>query len=91
MIKLNFKLKAEPLMKTVSMLELRRRADEIIAQVRRGQRLLLTYRGKAVATLEPVRDSQIAEDDPFYRLPELAEAKGRSLTNREMDDLIYGR
>jgi prevent-host-death family protein len=77
-------------MKTVSMLELRQRADQIIGRVRRGERFLLTYRGKPVAKLEPVQDTAIAADDPFYRLADLAADKGKSLTNREMDELIYG-
>ena len=29
-------------------------------------------------------------DDPFYALNQLADSHGKSLTNRQMDKLIYG-
>ena len=77
-------------MKTVSMLDFRNRAEEIIAQVRDGQELVLTYRGKPVLRLQPLHEDEIAEDDPFYALDQHADAKGRSLTNRQMDETIYG-
>ena len=77
-------------MKTVSMLEFRNRAERIIAQVRKGQEMVLTYRGKPVLRLQPLREDEIAEDDPFYALDQQADAKGKSLTNRQMDKTIYG-
>ncbi len=77
-------------MKTVSMLEFRNRAERIIAQVRNGQEMVLTYRGKPVLRLQPLHEDEIAEDDPFYALDQQADAKGKSLTNRQMDKTIYG-
>ena len=76
-------------MKTVSMLDFRNRAERIIAQVRNGQEMVLTYRGKPVLRLQPLREDEIAEDDPFYALDQHADAKGQSLTNRQMDETIY--
>lgn len=77
-------------MKTVSMLDFRNRAERIIAQVQKGQEMVLTYRGKPVLRLQPFREEEIAEDDPFYVLDQHADTKGKSLTNRQMDKTIYG-
>ena len=76
-------------MKTVSMLEFRRHAQEIVERVRDGQRMLLTYRGKPMARLEPPEPAVSAED-PIYSLSDLADDTGSSLTNRQMDEEIYG-
>ncbi|MGI9301231.1 MAG: type II toxin-antitoxin system Phd/YefM family antitoxin [Gammaproteobacteria bacterium] len=78
-------------MKTVSMLEFRNDAEKIIRQVQKGQRLVLTYRGKPVIRLEPVQERSPAEDDPFYKLYEHADSQGTALTNSEMDEIVYGR
>lgn len=77
-------------MKEVSMLEFRRDAERIIAQVQKGERLILTRRGKPVARLEPIREAPLDANDSFYSLCELAEPSG-SLTNRQMDEVIYGQ
>ena len=78
-------------MKKVSMLQFRHHAEQIIERVRKGERLILTYRGKDVVRLEPLQDADsVAEDDPFYSLHKLADPQGQSLTNEEMDDVIYG-
>lgn len=77
-------------MKTISMLQFRHKAAQVIATVRKGQSVLLTYRGKPVARLEPVAAGAVPADDPFYRLSQLADGGGRSLTNEEIDRLVYG-
>ena len=77
-------------MDTVSMAEFRRDAEAIIHKAQQGKRMILTYRGKAVMRLEPIRDESPDSDDPFYRLAELADSKGKSLTNEQMDRIIYG-
>ena len=76
-------------METVSILEFRRQADAIINKVRQGKRLVLTYRGKPVMRLEPIAERPTSRDDPFYTLNQLAVPKGRSLTNEEIDKVIY--
>ena len=82
-----FTLTWETEVKTVSMLEFRRNALPIIKQALRGQRLLLTYRGKPVLRLEPVGAAGSPdEDDPFYSLSDLAEAGGDSL---DIDRVVY--
>jgi prevent-host-death family protein len=78
-------------MKTVSMLEFRRHAEEIIDQVQKGQHLILTRRGKPVARLEPIIAGDFDENDPFYTIGEIATDAGESLTNEEIDDILYGQ
>lgn len=77
-------------MKTVTMLRFRAEAEAILKQVGKGQSFVLTYRGKPVARLEPLREREISSDDPMYRLSELATSNGESITNQEIDRLIYG-
>jgi prevent-host-death family protein len=76
-------------MERVSMLDFRRDAEAVIRKVRRGQRLIMTYRGKPVMRLEPIRDKSPGPDDPFYKLAQLAAADGKSLTNEEIDQILY--
>ena len=71
-------------LKTITMLDLRRRAEAIIDEVRQGQTMVLTYRGRPAVRLEPIRPSRVAEDDPFYRLSDLADAGGASLSNDQI-------
>lgn len=78
-------------MKTISMLEFRKDAEQIIRQIQAGKRLLLTYRGKPVARLEPVLETVVNADDLFYSLYRLADAEGQSLSNSEMDAILYAR
>jgi antitoxin (DNA-binding transcriptional repressor) of toxin-antitoxin stability system len=80
-------------MRTITMLELRREAGRWIDAIRRGERLLLTYRGQPVARIEPVRDpgGDVPEDDPLLRVDDFAvDGPGGHLTNEAVDRLIYG-
>ncbi len=77
-------------MKKVSMLDFRLDAERIIAQVQKGQSMILTRRGKPVARLEPIRNERMSENDQFYSLCELAEPAG-SLSNRRIDEILYGQ
>ena len=78
-------------MKKVSMLDFRLDAENIIAQVQKGQRMILTRRGKPVARLEPIVADSIDEDDPFYKLGDLSASAGEPLSNTQIDDIIYGQ
>jgi prevent-host-death family protein len=78
-------------MKTVSMLDFRHHAEKIIDQVQKGTRMILTRRGKPVARLEPILPESFDADDPFYSLDELADDGGASLTNAQIDDILYGK
>lgn len=77
-------------MKTVTMLELRNHAKEIVERAQHGERMLLLYRGAPSMILEPYRKEEgDYADDPIFSLPAVAGA-GESLTNEEMDEAIYG-
>ncbi len=81
-------------MKTITMLEFRRDTGRALAAIRRGERLLLTYRGRPLARLEPVRpDSGVAAvADALERLDEFAvDGPGGRLANTEIDRVLYGR
>lgn len=72
------------------MLDLRQQAEKIVGDVTRGETLVLTYRGRPVVRLEPIRAEGVDADDAFYKLAELADRKGKSITNREIDAIVYG-
>ncbi len=76
-------------MKKISMLDFRLHAERVIAQIQKGQRMILTRRGKPVARLEPIVDEAPGAEDPFYSLADLAES-GASLTNSQIDAIVYG-
>ena len=79
-------------MKTVSMLELRSKGREVVKRLDRGERLELTYRGRKVARLEPVRKERrgpVPKDDPIRTFHKLAQPLG-SMSNEEIDRLLYG-
>jgi len=71
------------------MLEFRRDAVAVIRKVRRGKRLIMTYRGKPVMRLEPIQESVPSPDDPFYKLAQLATTSGKPLTNEKIDQIVY--
>ena len=77
-------------MRTISTLEFRKNAAQILRDVARGQRVLLTYRGKPMVRMEPVGRESFDDDDPLFRLTELTQTEGKTMTNREMDEAIYG-
>jgi antitoxin (DNA-binding transcriptional repressor) of toxin-antitoxin stability system len=80
-------------MKRMSMLEFRHNARRALEAVQRGERLLLTYRGKVVARLEPVSEGppDVPPDDPLLRIEDFAvDGPGGPVSNQEMDRLIYG-
>lgn len=76
-------------MKSVSMLEFRQHARDIVERVRSGQSIVLTYRGKPMARIEPLEPS-VSGEDPFYALADLADEDGLSLTNDDIDEALYG-
>ena len=78
-------------MKTISMLDFRHHTEKIIGQVQKGQRMILTCRGKPVARLEPIVKETVDADDPFYSLDELSDSSGAALTNAQIDDILYGQ
>ncbi len=77
-------------MNTVTMLELRKNAKQVVERAQHGERMLLLYRGAPAMVLEPYREEK--EDytnDPIFSLSTAAES-GESLSNEEMDEVLYG-
>jgi prevent-host-death family protein len=77
-------------LKEVTLVEFRKNAEGLLRRVAQGERLLLTCRGKPAARLEPVHESSLREDDPIYRLGDLARPGGGTLSNSEIDRIVYG-
>lgn len=77
-------------MKSVSLLEFRQKAQSVLSYIQQGQGVILTYRGKPVARLEPVASRSASQDDPFYSLDQLSSLCGESLSNDEIDRVVYG-
>jgi len=75
-------------MTTVSVLEFRKDAAKIIRRLEQGQRMILSYRGRPVARMEPWVKGAADADDPIYSLASLA-IDGEACTNEEMDRVIY--
>ncbi|HYZ74009.1 MAG TPA: hypothetical protein VE641_13080 [Chthoniobacterales bacterium] len=60
----------------------------VVKALKAGHSLILTYRNKPVARIEPLNNElPVAKDDPIFHLDELAEPIG-PLTNFEIDRLV---
>jgi prevent-host-death family protein len=88
MIEFNITLKGLSV-EITTLLEFRRHADAVIRKVRQGKRLILTHHGKPVMRLEPIQEVHPAADDPFYTIGRLAVSDAGSLTNEEIDQILY--
>jgi antitoxin (DNA-binding transcriptional repressor) of toxin-antitoxin stability system len=80
-------------MKTVTMLEFRKNAERVLRRLAKGERLVLSHRGKPAARLEPVTvpAATAFPDDPFLGIGRRAIASPKGKTNHsEIDRLLYG-
>jgi antitoxin (DNA-binding transcriptional repressor) of toxin-antitoxin stability system len=69
---------------------LRTKSEQVVASLKKGNKIKLTYRGKEIAYLSPIENKKINwQDDVFFTLPSLATDLG-TITNKEIDQLIYG-
>ena len=76
---------------TISTHDMRFQFKRVLRAVKAGRSLTLTYRSKPLARIVPLKpQADHLEDDPIFRLHELAEPIG-PLTNAEMDAAIYGQ
>jgi prevent-host-death family protein len=71
------------------------RLSQLVARVERGERITIARAGRPVAVLAPparaVR-SRLPPDDPLLHLDTFAvDGPGGSLTNEDIDRLVYGR
>src|SRR5436189_6163520 len=80
-------------MKTVSMLEFRQNAEGILRRVAKGERLVLSHRGKPAARLEPLSGPSAADpaNDPFLTIVRRATRSPKRKTKHvDIDDIHYG-
>jgi antitoxin (DNA-binding transcriptional repressor) of toxin-antitoxin stability system len=80
-------------MNTVSMSEFRKGARGILRRIAKGERFLLSHRGRLVARLEPIlSDSpRIPNDDPFLTIGRRAvPSPKRKIRHRDIDRILYG-
>lgn len=81
-------------MKTVTMLEFRRNAEGVLRRVAKGERLVLSHRGKPAARLEPLvaQGSVDPGADSFLNIARRAKPSPKGKTkHRDLDQIIYGR
>ena len=76
-------------MKSISLLYFRKNSKKVLERARRGERMVMTYRGKPIFRLEPVHESVPMAEDAFYHIGQYAQKASR-MTNAQMDKDIYG-
>ena len=75
---------------SISTHEMRFQFGRVLQAAKAGRSLTLTYRGKPLARIVPLKArAEVSADDPVFHLHEIAEPIG-PLTNAEMDAAIYG-
>lgn len=80
-------------MKTVTMLEFRQNAEGVLRRIAKGERLVLSHRGKPAARLEPLLANGTVNPgtDLFLNIARRAKASPKGKTRHEdIDRLIYG-
>jgi len=81
-------------MKTVTMLEFRQDAEGVLRRIAKGERFVLSHRGKPAARLEPLSPARPADaaDDPFLGIARRAKPSPRGRTaHGDIDRILYGR
>ena len=80
-------------MKTVTMLAFRRSAKEILRRIGRGERFILSHRGRPAARLEPLAASapKNGANDPFLTIGIRAVPSTKGKTDHtSIDRILYG-
>jgi len=79
-------------MKTVTMVELRQESATILGRLSKGERLVLSHRGKPVARLEPIAPTGDSSTDPFMDVYSRAMPSPKSPTSHQsIDSILYGK
>jgi prevent-host-death family protein len=81
-------------MKTVTMLEFRRNAEGVLRRIGKGERLVLSHRGKPAARLVPLDSGQLhdPDNDPFLSIVSRAKPSPKGKTKHtDIDRILYGR
>ena len=74
------------------MVDFRLHSEDVVRQLRRGENLTLSYRGRPLARMVPIQqEKKIVGNDPFYVFYEHADPKLKPMSNEEMDRAIYGK
>ncbi len=79
-------------MTTVTMLEFRKNAEGVLRRVAKGERFVLSHRGKPAARLEPVRGPAAisAANDPFFSISKRAKRSPNGKTrHQDIDQIVY--
>jgi antitoxin (DNA-binding transcriptional repressor) of toxin-antitoxin stability system len=80
-------------MRTITMLELRQNAQSVLRRIAKGERLLLSHRGKPAARLEPLTTpaNDARRNDPFLTISSRAMASPKGKTRHsDIDRIVYG-
>jgi prevent-host-death family protein len=80
-------------MNTVTMLEFRKNAENILRRVCSGERFILSHRGRPAARLEPISTRPKADPakDPFLSISQRARPSPKGKTRHsDIDRIIYG-
>ena len=81
-------------MKTVTMLEFRNDSEGVLRRVARGERFVLSHRGKPAARLEPLTTTPPSDpaSDPFLGIGRRAKPSPKGKTKHaDIDRILYGR
>lgn len=78
-------------MKTVAMLEFRQHAEGVLRRIAKGERLVLSHRGKPAARLEPLTGPASPDliSDPFLGIARRAKPSPKGKT-KDIDRILYG-
>lgn len=81
-------------MKTVTMLEFRQNAQSVLRRIAKGERLLLSHRGRPAVRLEPLTaiPDNVLSNDPFLTIRSRATISPKGKTRHaDIDRIVYGR
>ncbi len=81
-------------MKTVTMLHFRRNAAGILRRIAKGERFVLSHRGRPAARLEPLDRTGPPDlaNDPFLGIARRATPSPKGKTrHQDIDRILYGR
>ena len=80
-------------MTSITMLDLRKNTNILLEKLKRKEKILLSFRGKPVATIHTISQESDWESDSFLQfinsLPKSTKKKSK-LSNEEIDSLVDG-
>ena len=80
-------------MTSITMLDLRKNSNILLEKLKKKEKILLSFRGKPVATIHPISQESDWESDSFLdffnSIPKSTNKKSK-ISNEEIDSLVYG-